>query len=149
MSRWQPMASMVMTAPSIASMSRSAGMAMISLDLSATLTWPSTRRWRAAKADTIWIAAFPPFLWEEPRNVLPSMAITSADTLISLATAQGLVASIADRIISPRLLEKAARSPRKRLFKRCRDVLLKEIAIPLHVAEAVDQGIHILALPCG
>src|SRR5712664_3202416 len=86
MSRWQPMASMVTTAPSIASISRSAGMAMISLDLSATLTWPSTRRWRAAKADTMWIAAFPPLLWEEPRNVLPSMAITSADTPISLAT---------------------------------------------------------------
>src|SRR5712671_7814098 len=78
MSRWQPMASMVTTAPSIASISRSAGMAMISLDLSATLTWPRTRRWRAAKADTMWIAAFPPLLWEEPRNVLPSMAITSA-----------------------------------------------------------------------
>src|SRR5271157_3504883 len=48
MSRWQPMASVVMMAPSITNMSRSAGMAMISLDLSATLTWPSTRRWRAA-----------------------------------------------------------------------------------------------------
>src|SRR5262249_54911191 len=71
MLRWQPMASMVTMAPSIASMSRSAGMATISLDLSATLTWPSTRRWRAAKADTIWIAALPRFLWAEPRNVLP------------------------------------------------------------------------------
>jgi hypothetical protein len=30
--------------------------------LSATLTWPSTRRWRAAKADTMWIAAFAPCL---------------------------------------------------------------------------------------
>src|ERR1700685_4207672 len=57
MSRWQAMASVVMMAPSITNMSRSAGMAMISLDLSATLTWPSTRRWRAAKADTMWIAA--------------------------------------------------------------------------------------------
>src|SRR5262249_34087949 len=44
------------------------------------------RRWRAAKADTIWIAALPRFLWAEPRNVLPSKAITSADTPISLAT---------------------------------------------------------------
>src|SRR5580693_1826731 len=75
MSRWQPMASVVMMAPSITNMSRSAGMAMISLDLSATLTWPSTRRWRAAKADTMWIAAFAPFLWAEPRNVLPTMHI--------------------------------------------------------------------------
>src|SRR5580658_8640087 len=80
MSRWQPMASVVMMAPSITNMSRSAGMAMISLDLSATLTWPSTRRWRAAKADTMWIAAFAPFLWAEPRNVrsdsrlLPSLS---------------------------------------------------------------------------
>src|SRR5580700_10111083 len=56
------MASMVTTAPSIASMSSSAGMATISLDLSATLTWPSTRRWRAAKADTMWIAAFAPLV---------------------------------------------------------------------------------------
>src|SRR5215471_11076706 len=61
-------------------------MATISLDLSATLTWPSTRRWRAAKADTIWIAALARLLWAEPRNVLPSKAITSADTPISLAT---------------------------------------------------------------
>jgi len=34
----------------------------------------------------MWIAAFAPFLWVEPRNVLPSMATTSADTPISLAT---------------------------------------------------------------
>ena len=32
-------------------------MATISLALSATLTWPSTRRWRAAKAETMWIGA--------------------------------------------------------------------------------------------
>src|ERR1700692_4909395 len=64
MSRRQPMASVVMMAPSITNMSSSAGMATISLDLSATLTWPSTRRWRAAKADTMWIAAFPPRLGE-------------------------------------------------------------------------------------
>ena len=62
MSRWQPMASMVTIAPSIASMSRSFGIAMISLDFSATLTWPSTRRWRAAKAETMWMAAFRPLV---------------------------------------------------------------------------------------
>src|SRR5215831_965773 len=60
-----------------------AGMATIPLDLSAILRWPSARRWRAAKADTIWIAALPRFLWAEPRNVLPSKAITSTDTPIS------------------------------------------------------------------
>ena len=38
-------------------------MATISLDFSATLTWPSTRRWRAAKAETMWIGALPPFFW--------------------------------------------------------------------------------------
>jgi len=52
MSRWQPIASMVTIAPSIASMSSSLGMAMISLEFSAALTWPNTRRWRAAKAET-------------------------------------------------------------------------------------------------
>jgi hypothetical protein len=80
------MASMVMIAPSSANISRSAGMATISLDLSVTLTWPSTKRWRAAKTDTTWIAAFPPLLWADLREVLPSMAITSVDTPISLAT---------------------------------------------------------------
>jgi len=44
MSRWQPMASMVTMAPSMASMSNSLGMATISLALSATFTWPSTIR---------------------------------------------------------------------------------------------------------
>jgi hypothetical protein len=32
-------------------------MATISFDFSATLTCPSTSRWRAAKAETIWIGA--------------------------------------------------------------------------------------------
>src|SRR6516165_1222864 len=63
MPRWQPIASMVMIAPSIESISRSLGMAMISLDFSATLTWPSTSRWRAAKAETMWMAALAPFFW--------------------------------------------------------------------------------------
>ena len=53
-------------------------MATISLDFSATLTWPSTRRWRAAKAETMWMAALAPFFWWDRREVLPSMAITPA-----------------------------------------------------------------------
>ena len=57
-------------------------MATISLDLSATLTWPSTRRWRAAKAETMWMASLP----LDRREVLPSMAITSVDTPVSDAT---------------------------------------------------------------
>src|SRR6266852_5089170 len=46
-SRWHPMASMVIVAPLIVSRSSSFGMAVISFDLSATLTWPSTRLWPA------------------------------------------------------------------------------------------------------
>src|SRR5918994_5721538 len=44
MARWHPIASMVTMAPSIASMSSSFGIATISFDFSATLTWPSTSR---------------------------------------------------------------------------------------------------------
>jgi hypothetical protein len=47
---------------------------MISFDLSATLTWPSTRRWRAAKAHTIWVAAFP-FLYRPGAGALVCMAL--------------------------------------------------------------------------
>ena len=57
---------------------------MISLDFSATLTWPSTRRWRAAKAETMWMAALPVLL--DRRTVLPSMAITPAGMPVKAAT---------------------------------------------------------------
>ena len=50
-------------------------MATISLAFSATLTWPSTRRWRAAKAETMWMGALAPL---DRRTILPSMAMTSA-----------------------------------------------------------------------
>src|SRR5271163_2786992 len=91
MARWQPIASMVTTAPSIFSMPRSLGMATISLDFSATLTWPRTRRWRAAKADTMWIGPLGSFFFLEVfepdrRTVLPSMATTSAGTPVCAAT---------------------------------------------------------------
>src|SRR3954447_2552771 len=72
---------MVTTAPSIAIRSSSFGMATISLDFSATLTCPSTRRWRTAKAETMWMGALPLVFWPERREVLPSMAITSAGTV--------------------------------------------------------------------
>jgi hypothetical protein len=39
-----------------------------SLVMSATLTWLGTQRRPAAKADTMWIAVFPPLVWEEPRD---------------------------------------------------------------------------------
>jgi hypothetical protein len=50
------------------------------------LTGPSTRRWRAAKADTIWIAVFPFLLSADLRDVLPSMATISGETPVMLAT---------------------------------------------------------------
>ena len=77
------MASMVMIAPSISSIANSLGIATISLTFSATLTWPSTSRWPAAKAETMWIAALAPL---DRRTVLPSMAITSDATPVSDAT---------------------------------------------------------------
>src|SRR3954453_5785997 len=75
MSRWQPIASMVTTAPSIAIRSSSFGMATISLDFSATLTCPSTRRWCVAKAETMWRGALPLVFWPERREVLPSRGL--------------------------------------------------------------------------
>ena len=69
MSRWQPMASMVTTAPSMANRSSSAGMATISLDLSPTLTCPSTMRWRAAKAETTWMVFGPLLLVGAPHRL--------------------------------------------------------------------------------
>ena len=63
MSPWQPMASMVTTAPSMARRSSRARMATISLDLSPTLVWPSTMRRRAAKAETTWMGSSAPFFW--------------------------------------------------------------------------------------
>ena len=77
MARWQPIASMVTTAPSIAIMSSSAGMATISLDFAATATCPNTSRCRAAKAETMWIGSLAFFLEPERREVLPSMATWS------------------------------------------------------------------------
>ncbi len=55
---WQPMASMVTMAPSRLSMASSLGMATISFDFSSTLVCPSTKRCRAAKAETMWIASW-------------------------------------------------------------------------------------------
>jgi hypothetical protein len=63
-------------APSIASISRSAGMPMIAFDFSAT--WPRTRRGRTAKADTIRTTACP-FL-------LSADLVTSAEMLANQPT---------------------------------------------------------------
>lgn len=67
---------MVTIAPSMASMLSNLGIAMISLDFSATFTCPSTMRWRAAKAETMWIGAMSPVLRPDRRTVLPSIAMT-------------------------------------------------------------------------
>ena len=83
MSRWQPIASMVTTAPSIDSMSMRAGMATISSDFSFTFVCASTRRCRAAKAETMWMGAFA--LPADRRTLLPSMAMSSTGVLVSAA----------------------------------------------------------------
>ena len=43
----------------------------------------STSRWRAANAETMWIAALLPGFRYERRDVFPSIAITSAGTPVS------------------------------------------------------------------
>src|SRR5262249_7762657 len=68
----QPIASRVTEAPWSSSSSGSAGMAVISLELAPTATWPSDRRWAVAQALTE--CSGPSFADPEPRNVLPSMA---------------------------------------------------------------------------
>jgi hypothetical protein len=47
-----PMASMVTSAPVSCRRASRSGMAVISLDLASVACWPSTRRWRAAQAET-------------------------------------------------------------------------------------------------
>ena len=80
------MASMVTIAPSMASMLSNLGIAMISLDFSATFTCPSTMRWRAAKAETMWIGAMSPVLRPDRRTVLPSIAMTPSGMPVTEAT---------------------------------------------------------------
>ena len=60
-------------------------MATISFAFSPTLACASTRRWRAAKADTMWMASLAPLL-PEFRKVLPSMAMSSTGVCISAPT---------------------------------------------------------------
>ena len=51
---------MVTIAPFSVSSFNSSGMAVISLDFSATLAWPSTRRCRLDQAEIMWIGALAP-----------------------------------------------------------------------------------------
>src|SRR5512135_1289255 len=52
----------------------SSGIAVISLDFASTTTCPSDSLFSVAQAETMWMAAWPSRLLEEPRSVLPSMA---------------------------------------------------------------------------
>lgn len=73
----QAMVSMVTSAPVSASRSSSAGIASVSLDLSATASWPRTKHSLLAQAETrcsAWRSQ--PRSWLR-REVLPSMAIRS------------------------------------------------------------------------
>lgn len=69
------MASMATSAPVSSRRSSSSGMADISLLFRSTASWPSTRRWRAAQAQTRCSGA--PSLPCAPREVLPSIATMS------------------------------------------------------------------------
>ena len=59
---------------------------MISLDFSVTSTYPSTARWCAEKAETIWIEVFASRFLPDRRAVLPSNAITPAGMPVTAAT---------------------------------------------------------------
>ena len=72
---WQPMASMVTTAPLRSSSSSNSGMAVISLDLASVATCPKVRRFSTAQALTTCRAERPTVRRAEPRWALPSMAI--------------------------------------------------------------------------
>jgi hypothetical protein len=83
-SRWQPMASMVTSAPSSSSRSSKSGMATISFDFSATASCPSTSRWRLAQAETRCNGSLPLALAR--REVLPSIATMSGARSRRLST---------------------------------------------------------------
>src|SRR5271165_3639784 len=81
-----PIASMVTIAPSIASMSRSSGMAVISLPLASTARAASTSPASCAKAETTCKAPAPLLSCFVPRRVLPSIATTPETFAWRLAT---------------------------------------------------------------
>lgn len=81
-----PMASMVTNAPVSSSGWSSSGIATISFDLSTTASWPSTRLWRVAQAETRWSGSRPLARAWLRREVLPSMAMTSFFSSRSVST---------------------------------------------------------------
>ena len=76
MAVWQPIASIVTVQPRTSSRARSAGIAVISFDLSSTATCPSTSPLASAQALTRCSAALPFARSCERRSVFPSMATT-------------------------------------------------------------------------
>src|SRR3954454_7120387 len=87
-SRCVPMASIVTRAPWSASRSSRSGMAVISFDLPATASCPSTSRWRVAQAETRCRGSRPlPLAWVR-REVLPSTAMMSGSAARRPSTQQ-------------------------------------------------------------
>jgi hypothetical protein len=76
---------MVTTVPLNSSAANSLGMAVISLDLSSTLRWASTRLLVLAQAETICTSVFLPAS-RVPQSVLPSIATTSPAVSLAMET---------------------------------------------------------------
>src|SRR5271154_2367147 len=86
--RLASIASIVTTAPASSRISRSLGMAVISLDFSSTATWPSSKRLSWAQALTtcrgFWLADRS----SDARAVLPSMLISRPSSVSAKAATQ-------------------------------------------------------------
>src|SRR3954468_23772903 len=88
--RWHPMASRVTMLSTRTNWSSKAGMAMISLDLSAPQRWPSTSPCALAQALTRCNGARSCLRSNERRSVLPSMATTSRSKPAASEAAQAM-----------------------------------------------------------
>jgi hypothetical protein len=86
MLRWRSMASIVTTASSIAIRSSSAGDGDDLVGFFGHRDLPEDETLGAAKADTIWIGSFDPFFLYGRREVFPSIAMTSTESLVSAET---------------------------------------------------------------
>ena len=86
MVRWQPIASMVTTAPCNSSNCNNSGIAVISFDLFATLHCPSTSRCCELHAEIIWIGPCSAARSNERRNVFPSTATTPRTAVVNRST---------------------------------------------------------------
>src|SRR5271157_4426728 len=153
MSRWQPMASMVTTAPSMANRSSSAGMATISLDLSPTLTCPSTMRWRAAKAETTWMGSSAPFFrksFDRISGIDSSRLVKTNRNFLSAADRADLVAITRDGLEENRVSRRANAIlllDRGMSFEEVASVLfVDDSTIRIWIKEFQEGGIEALVL---